>query len=556
MLVGRLLTIAIVTLSLAACVDGKRLDSVLNPDPLEENVGSDAVREYRGVPDTEKSIVFKDAGSNGQNAFNVTYQARLNAAAVDTADHDTIYRYLQSGIALSDQICIEWFRRLGRAQAKVNADRDVISNVGALSAAILGMVDVSSKIVGGVAAGAGFLEDTYTSELANFVVAPDVSQVERVIELNRIELANNFAINFEANKNQFNFEVARGLLIRYDNSCSHLAVKREVNKIIAAQSTKKEKKLINPLDQLALVGIVEDIEALFMDEAKPMSIEDAFDLYVVMIGANVPAGAKAEKLKAMTEAKRLYDDAGKLRLREARLSSRLRRELLNAARFANFDTRISESNTDKKRLADEAREEQEKKKKGAAKAEAEAKKAKDVANASAETLQAAELRDGALEEEVSVKAGTLETMRSRAVAAKAELIAARTATTVPLSGQTYYMTGIPSESPARTSAAFDKARVSELVKSNEVAAAEAISEAKRLGFLEEEKRQAAENLENARNRLKVAKALAEEKAAVAANLKAEAETEPVLPSFLEILESKGGMAGRGVGVLGVIQEVE
>ena len=219
-------------------MDGNRLDSVLNPDRLEEDEGADAVKGYRGVPANESSV-----------QFNKTYQDRLNAATSDEADAETAYRYLQSGAVLSDQICSEWFRRLGRAQAKVNADRDVLSNLGALSAAILCLADVSSQIVGGVAAGAGFLESTFDSELANFIVAPDVSQVERIIQLNRMKMVDDFASAFSTSKSTYNFEVASMALIRYDNSCSHLAVKREVNKIIAAQSTKKDENLISPLNQ-------------------------------------------------------------------------------------------------------------------------------------------------------------------------------------------------------------------------------------------------------------------------------------------------------------------
>lgn len=577
MFVGRLLTVAIVILGLAACVDGKRLDSVLNPVPLEEDEGSKAVKSYRGVADG-KSVLFK---GNGEEAYDITYQARLTAAARDYDNHDKAYRYLQSGTVLSDQICSEWFRRLGRAQAKVNADRDVISNVGALSAAILGLADVSSQIVGGVAAGAGFLEDTYTSELANFVVAPDVSQVERVIELNRIQLTRNFATNFEANKARFNFEVARGLLIRYDNSCSHLAVKRQVNKIIAAQSTKKEKNLISPLDQQALVMIVGDIEALFTDGAKPLSIEDTLDLYMVMIGANVPSGDKSKKLGEMKKAGRLLDNAGNVRLKNAGQSSRLRRKLLNAARFGNFDARIAESVRDKKQMADEAKEEQEKKKKDAAKAEKEAEIAEKEAIAATKLLDEANLRVDELSDQVAAKVGAVESMRERATTAEAHLTAARVAVATTATGNIrFWGIGISPEEATERAVALAgpeaaamtpeahaertaalagleaAARVFELELSKEAATAEFSSEAKRLDFLEEGHRKAMVDLDNARERLAVAKALAEKSAAVAASLRAEADIEPVLPSFLEILESKGGTAGRGIGALGVIQEVE
>ncbi len=196
----------------AGCVDGERLSAFLNPDELEgENAGPQSVQNFRGT------IVIPNAAQ---------YQAALTNSAEDAPSTGLARLYLQAGIALSDELCAFWFRRVGEAQAKVRADRDALSNIGALSATALGLANVNSAVVGGLAGGFGFLEDTFTSELANFIAAADLSTVEQAILVDRSNKA------AELDLLSLNFYQTRRALIAYDNTCSQLSVNRVVNKSI------------------------------------------------------------------------------------------------------------------------------------------------------------------------------------------------------------------------------------------------------------------------------------------------------------------------------------
>jgi hypothetical protein len=288
----------------SGCINGgQRLDAVLNPKPMEVENSSDvdkAIEKFRGsFPENVKENIEQKNGVNNpnpkpdesaggsqeegtasgdgsgkssdasgeENAKNngesgngecnpiiskgndtglflkATFFHKLQEAAACPKDKERVSFYMHAGIALSDELCSVWFDRLGKAQAKVNADRDILSNVGALTGAILGFSGAGGAVAGGAAAGFGFLENSFDSELANFIVAPDISEVQEAIDVDR----KSRALALEGLSTEVDFFQARAELIRYDNTCSHLAVKRKVNESVgnATQKTKRQIEAIS-----------------------------------------------------------------------------------------------------------------------------------------------------------------------------------------------------------------------------------------------------------------------------------------------------------------------
>ncbi|QPJ64451.1 MAG: hypothetical protein G3M78_03180 [Candidatus Nitrohelix vancouverensis] len=199
-----------------------RLSQIIDPDPMEVGVqetGESVIDDFRGTlagRDTSAAGVFINLAS-----FN-----DLQRQALTDNSQQSIHLYVDAGIALSNELCTNWFRELGKAQAMNTADRNILSNVGALTATMMGIFGAGATSIAGVAGATGFAETLYTSEMANFIVAPDISEVQEAINLERanrvVELKQSLA------GKDYNYYEARSELIRYDNSCSHLAVKRFV----------------------------------------------------------------------------------------------------------------------------------------------------------------------------------------------------------------------------------------------------------------------------------------------------------------------------------------
>lgn len=209
---------AICVFILAGCADGKRLSEFVSRVQMDSDEGSKATRRLRGnFSETEPELKI---------AHEATFLGAMQSAAIDPHDSALAKTYLKSGLALSDRLCSDHFRRLVRVQVRMDADRDLFSNVGTLSAVILGLSDVSSQVVGGVAGGFGFVEDTYTSEMANFLVSADISAVQELINLKRDDAASRLL------RGTYDFYKAEMALIRYDDECSQAAIKRSINEAV------------------------------------------------------------------------------------------------------------------------------------------------------------------------------------------------------------------------------------------------------------------------------------------------------------------------------------
>ena len=319
----RVVIVMTCVVALGGCANGKRLSEIIDPHTMESDQGGSEVTNLRGVQAAGSSPTW-------------TYFKQMETAGAEDAGADQIKSYLSAGITLSDALCSEWFRLLGRAQATVNADRDLLSNVGALSATVLGLANANSAVTGGIAGGFGFLENTMSSEMANFIVAPDVSQVQQNIMLQRVELAN----DIENSASQINFYQARRALITYDNTCSHLAIKRVVNDSISSANVAKRQRASVQIGGVYLVKVSNELSSLLASSS--ISPGDLLPLYAYLVSDKGSAPEIGDKLTQYLKDKSILDSNGVLKLKASKDQSVFLSKLIAAGQLGGFENRFGE----------------------------------------------------------------------------------------------------------------------------------------------------------------------------------------------------------------------
>lgn len=274
---GDRLTRVISTQSLAQATEGKTpFQSDLLGDRVEgatESGSGDAGEKQGDLPNVKASV--------DQAA---TYFGTRNASSKVPADHDKAVLYYRAGIALSDKICQTHFLKLGLVQQRINADRDLTSNVGALSTVVLGLADVRSAVVGAVGGVFGFAENAYQSELENFALSVDISAVEELVALQRDVDQSSLEIRIKQG-NRLTFHDVERILDKYHGLCSTNSIRRTVRNAIETTSLTRAEKLdaqlavlkraVDPLkatfDRLSLDGLA----ALFAYLGTPANQENS-----------------------------------------------------------------------------------------------------------------------------------------------------------------------------------------------------------------------------------------------------------------------------------------
>ncbi len=288
-----------VLLTLSGCASS---DFGLNPYRAEENWRiTDNVplgtRQMRGgVPTIPENRTFD----------------RLTHDAADTNQAAPIRLFLTSGMALSDDLCSQWFQRLGAAQAKAEFAKGLVGNLGALSAVLLGVTGGGTAAVSAVAAGTTFTQNSIDSGVASFIVAPDVGVVQRGVQLlrdsKRTEILQALDSAEGPERRHFDFFQARSALISYDNLCSHNEIKRYVD--AAVKNTNDKAALINQsafYQQISAV-VVAQVQGLF-PAAATIDENALAELWALNGYTGTLSAADKDKIKAELVTAQLYKTA-------------------------------------------------------------------------------------------------------------------------------------------------------------------------------------------------------------------------------------------------------
>jgi len=338
-MIPRLITCLIIFLMIAGCSRITRMfefEIIMNPVDLYEDQGLDTVKDLRGVqsmPDEAKLTSLRAAAASAAVEPKISREEAVKKAKL----------YLGAGITLSDRICKIWFKELGEAQGIAEANRDVLSNMGALSAAVMGLAEVSSAAVGGAAASFGFLESTLTSEVANFIVAPSIAHVENLVNIRRAEAA--FTLR---NISDITFFEAEAALINYDNSCSRNAVKQIVDNTVtnesrsiegrAREKAKREKISATFVPQMTR-SVLSELQKEFPSNIN-ISEEDLYDLYFLTFRKRDLSEELEKAILEQLVKNQITDPNGVPRLRSGGAMSKVRTLLLRVGQEGRYDEEL------------------------------------------------------------------------------------------------------------------------------------------------------------------------------------------------------------------------
>lgn len=192
----------------------------IDPEPLDASSGTYTFRAARGGVPAKPAI-----------ADQWTFYGLQKQSAQALQDTAIAGQYVMRGVNLIDYRCQAWFRDLAAAQAKIKFTDDMLTAAGTLTAGALGLAGASAPAVGGVAVATGFGHALISSELANYIVAPDVSVVQSAIQQQmQSEHDRIFTL---ANSGQVTYPLAESALINYSTLCGHNAVKSFINNTVA-----------------------------------------------------------------------------------------------------------------------------------------------------------------------------------------------------------------------------------------------------------------------------------------------------------------------------------
>ncbi len=272
----------------------------IDPVRVEDNGGTQAQQNFRGPV----ASGIPDAAST----FMARYKNAVANAGTST-DTQTAKLFLEAGIALSDDLCASWFQALGQAQVRVNTQKDFAGNLGALTAVLLSVTGAPTAAVGGIAAGTNFSVKTLDSELANYIVAPDVGIVERAVIGERNMMASDIL------SQNLGFYQSYSKLVNYDNLCSHNEVKRIVDASVAKTAATANGATTTSGYYNTLVStVLPQLKALFPDG---VTLDDGAltALYALVVKKDALTDAQKTQYQKTLAADKLMDNNGNLLLK-------------------------------------------------------------------------------------------------------------------------------------------------------------------------------------------------------------------------------------------------
>jgi len=271
-----------------------------------------------------------------------TFADAFKDSASDPLNGSKAELFLQTGIALSDELCNEWFEKLAQAQVKDMSARDFAGNFGALSAVLLSVTNAGTAAVGSVAAGTNFAQKTLDSEMANYIIAPDIGVVRRAIFVERAIVATDAEMRLSST--ELKYPTALQLLISYDNLCSHIEVKRIVNASISSNADNAQGGggISAFYDSLIAAGTRELKEILAANSVVDSNSIEA--LYALILKPNEITPDAATNFKKLLVTDGIYDAKGNVRYKSGSPDTALRVILGNINILGDLDKKLAQDN--------------------------------------------------------------------------------------------------------------------------------------------------------------------------------------------------------------------
>jgi hypothetical protein len=220
---SRWLVIAL-SVTLTGCSQGRSLGSAAG---FNTELSAPAI----GSAEEETALIKTLAIARDQNGI------KANAQEAD------VKRYLLAGLTLSDIYCDRFFRVTNQQSRRRKFTRSTTNDVGGVVAAVLGLAQAPTQVVGGVAAGFAGIDSTFRGYDDAFLVSPDLSNVRSLVYAAQDSFRNSALKSTEIPKD---YMTARTTIVRYAGLCSYLGMQELLNRSLNQQTTLLKKDAEQP----------------------------------------------------------------------------------------------------------------------------------------------------------------------------------------------------------------------------------------------------------------------------------------------------------------------
>jgi hypothetical protein len=242
----------------------------------------------------------------GEDVFVATqarYREQLYQASADPLNGGKQVNFLDTGMAVSDLYCDAFLSKLARQQAQYEAIRDYSNLAGGVAAAALGLAGGPAGAIAGVGVGSAAVDSALSQTEENFLVAPDIPAVQKLVQEAREALRN----KIKSTAKPDSFADAQRKLLTYDQQCGFVGIKRLVNEAVQAGKITFKRD-----DDSKLAEAEANAQRLAVTRAfgKPSLTErELAALYAYYVTGDAQAAAVKAKIDAMFPGRDLANQA-------------------------------------------------------------------------------------------------------------------------------------------------------------------------------------------------------------------------------------------------------
>lgn len=213
--------------------------------------------------------------------FNTTKYSQ--SATVDAAASVQLWKV---GITYSDSLCEDYFSRLAFSKAhRLNARRQT-NIAGGVISAIMGLSNVSTKVVGGTGVLFSGVDSGFDAYDSSFLVTPDIALMKSLVR----EKQKNFR-NSVGDSNIATVEDAIGYLLQYNEPCSYTGMQKLLSDSLNLKIEAFQYNSLTPSQRLAFtVQSINDID----EQIKLLTAQKAL-MKVTENATGSPPSAKGSK---------------------------------------------------------------------------------------------------------------------------------------------------------------------------------------------------------------------------------------------------------------------
>lgn len=267
--------------------------NIVEPEPLDE------AKPSRFENSSEQSVYLRQIYLQRRN---LAVAAAFGSGTADTDASVSSDRYFQAGITLSNDLCSEWFGRLERSNVAMAETRDTLANAGTATTTIMGATSASTEALTIVASIFGFGRQAATDLSTNYVITPDLAQVEQMMS----DYRTNYVKSVFTSDDRTDFQRATRALILYHSLCTAPVVRSLVNRSISEANLQPSNES-KAFEDTILAAAARDVTKHFANVT--LSVTDFQYLYAFEFQDAVGAKPVLDKISEYLKARNLLDTA-------------------------------------------------------------------------------------------------------------------------------------------------------------------------------------------------------------------------------------------------------